>query len=183
MTDYSMVGDTLVLRSFKGMFPQIHSTAYVDKTAVVIGNVKVGELSSVWPNAVMRGDIGSIEVGRGSSIQDNASIHTDTKYGVKIGDYVVVGHNCVLHGCKVGDYVVVGMGAILMNGVEVGSESVIGAGSVVTEDSKIPKRSLVIGIPGKVVKNIDDVAVNRIKRASEIYVDLAKHHKASEEKA
>ena len=178
-----MVGDTLVLRSFKGIFPQIHSTAYVDKTAVVIGNVKVDELSSVWPNAVIRGDIGRIEVGKGSSIQDNVCIHTDTKYGVTIGEYVVVWHNCVLHGCRVGDYVVVGMGAILMNGAEIGSKSVIGAGSVVTEDSKLPERSLVIGIPGKVVKKIDNVTVNRIKRASEIYVDLAKHHKVSEEKA
>lgn len=172
----------MVLRSFKGVFPQIHPTAYVDKAAVVIGNVEVGELSSVWPSAVIRGDISSIKVGKQSSIQDNVSIHTDTKYSVEIGDHVIVGHNCVIHGSKIGNYVVVGMGAILMNGVEVGNESVIGAGSVVTEGNKIPRRSLVVGIPGKVVKNIDDVTVSRIKRGSEIYVDLARHHKLGEER-
>ncbi|MFX1486081.1 MAG: gamma carbonic anhydrase family protein [Promethearchaeota archaeon] len=172
----------MVLRSFKGVFPQIHPTAYIDKTAVVIGNVEVGDSSSVWPSAVIRGDISRISIGKGSSIQDNVSIHTDMKYCVEIGDYVIVGHNCVIHGSKIGNYVVVGMGAILMNGVEVGSESVIGAGSVVTEGNKIPERSLVIGIPGKVVKKVDDATVGRIKRGSEIYVDLARHHKLGEER-
>jgi carbonic anhydrase/acetyltransferase-like protein (isoleucine patch superfamily) len=132
---------------------QGHGTAlFIADTASVLGDVTLEEGVSVWFGAVIRGDRDSISIGRDSNIQDNAVVHTSRGFPVRLGTLVSVGHGAILHGCQVGDRVLVGMGAILMNGSRVGEGTLIGAGAVVTEGTQIPPHSLVLGVPGKVVR-------------------------------
>ena len=128
------------------------SALFIANTATVLGDVTLGEGSSVWFGAVIRGDRDSITIGIDSNIQDNAVVHTSRGSPAWIGDLVSVGHGAILHGCQIGDRVLVGMGAILMNGSVVGEGSLIGAGALVTEGTKIPPNSVVLGIPGKVIR-------------------------------
>ena len=121
----------MTLIEFRGIKPRVSSDAYVSPTATLIGEVEVGEGSSVWENAVLRGDMGPIRVGRSSSIQDNCTLHTDIGGQCHIGDFVTVGHNCVVHGSIVHDYVLVGINSTLLEGAEVGPNSIVAAGSVV----------------------------------------------------
>ncbi|MHA1332862.1 MAG: gamma carbonic anhydrase family protein [Candidatus Odinarchaeia archaeon] len=166
----------MVLRSFMGKTPKIHKNAYVDENAIVIGDVEIGELSSVWPSASLRGDEGKIVVGCFTSIQDNVSVHCDTGGSVKIGDHVTVGHNCIIHGCRIGDYVLVGMGAIIMNDVVIEDNCIIGAGAVVTNNTKIPEGSVVLGVPAKVVRTVKDNDIELIKHSARVYVELCKKY-------
>jgi carbonic anhydrase/acetyltransferase-like protein (isoleucine patch superfamily) len=128
------------------------SALFIANTATVLGDVTLGEGSSVWFGAVIRGDRDSISIGTDSNIQDNAVVHTSAGSPVRIGNLVSVGHGAILHGCQIADRVLVGMGAILMNGSTVGEGSLIGAGALVTEGTKIPPNSIVLGIPGKVIR-------------------------------
>ena len=140
-----------------GKTPVIPSTAYLAPTATVIGDVVLGEHSSLWFNVVVRGDCNYIRIGDRSNIQDNSTIHVHIKtHPTIIGNDVVAGHNVLLHGCTVKDRVLVGMGSTLMDGVEVGEESIIGAGALVTPGMKIPPRSLVLGRPGRVARKVTD---------------------------
>ena len=165
------------LYEFEGKKPTIHPDAYVSPRASVIGDVEVGEDSSIWEFAVLRGDFNSIKVGKGSSIQDNATVHCEFINPTVIGDNVTAGHNCVIHGAEIGDNVVIGIGSIILSGAKIGEGSVIGAGSVVTERTEIPANSLVLGIPGKVVKELSDTMREGFKMNAELYVDLSKKHK------
>ena len=139
--------DTMI-RSFNGHTPSIHPTAFVSEAAYIVGNVTVGENSSVWPGAVLRGDYGRITVGRNTNIQDNCVLHADDY--LEVGDNVVVTHGAVLHCHRVGNNVMVGVNAVLLENAEIGDNCIIGAGTVVLQDSRVPNNSVVVGVPGKV---------------------------------
>jgi carbonic anhydrase/acetyltransferase-like protein (isoleucine patch superfamily) len=165
-----------MMRKFKDWLPRVDPEAYIDGTAVVIGDVEIGPDSSVWPNAVIRGDRTSISIGRTTSVQDNVTVHSTKGHPVKIGDFVTVGHNCVLHGARVRDGCLIGMGAIIMNGVELGESCLVGAGAVLTESKKFPPRSIIIGIPGKVVGEVTDEKAEWMREKAENYATLAKEY-------
>lgn len=165
------------LYKFDGKIPKIDPSAYVSPRASVIGDVEVGADSSIWESAVLRADMNYIRVGKGTSIQDNATVHTTFMNPTIIGDYVTAGHNCVIHACEIGDRTVVGMGAIVLDGAKVGKECVIGAGTVVTQGTVIPDRSLVLGLPGKVVKEVSDELLESFTMGAQLYVELGRKHK------
>lgn len=136
--------------------PQVDETVYLAPGCKIIGNVKIGAESSVWYNTVVRGDVGSIEIGRQTNIQDCCSLHEDAGYPLIIGDRVSVGHNCVLHGCTIGDGALIGMGAIVMNGARVGKGAVVAAGATVPSGREVPDYHLALGSPAKVVRAITE---------------------------
>lgn len=169
-------------REFNGMKPKVHKDAYVDESAVLIGEVEVEEGASVWPCAVLRGDMGLIRVGRDSSIQDNAACHaTRGQSSVIIGQSVSVGHGAVLHGCTVGDNCIIGMNSVVMDGAEIGEWSIVAAGAVVTQNKKFPPRSIIAGIPAKVVKDADENSLEYIRWNGEEYKDVLRLYRAGKQ--
>jgi carbonic anhydrase/acetyltransferase-like protein (isoleucine patch superfamily) len=154
----------------------LHPTAFVASSADVMGDVSLGEDASVWYHAVLRGDIGPIVVGPRTNIQDLTMVHVDEGVPCTIGADVGVGHRCVLHGCTIEDGCLIGMGSVLLNSVHVGAGSVIGAGAVVPEGMRIPPGSLVLGVPAKVVRPVDDALRGRIQLTVGHYVRLARLH-------
>jgi carbonic anhydrase/acetyltransferase-like protein (isoleucine patch superfamily) len=149
---------------------------YIAPGAQVIGDVELGENASVWHNAVVRADDGKIVIGAGSNIQDNCTLHVETDLDIYIGKNVTVGHNAIVHGCTIGDNTVIGMGAIVMNGAGIGENCIIGAGAVVTENQKIEAGSLVLGIPGKIVRKLTQEQIIFNRENAEHYVKLAKKY-------
>ena len=150
---------------------------FIAPTATVIGDVSLGEDTGIWFGAVIRGDRDRIEIGTGSNIQDNAVVHTSRGFPTVIGKEVSVGHGAILHGCTISDRVLVGMGAIVMNGAKIGEDSIIAAGAVVTEGSLIPPGSVVMGVPGKVVKQASPEQKEGIRRNAESYIALARSYR------
>ncbi len=149
-----------------GFFPKIDEEAYVSDSASVMGNVELKKGGSIWFNATVRGDLDKVVIGEHSNIQDNCVVHLDTDMPTIIGDYVTVGHGCILHACTIEDKALVGMGATLLDNVVVGEGSIIAAGSVVAPNTKIPPYSMVMGIPGKVVKQLpEESAQDRVDHA------------------
>jgi carbonic anhydrase/acetyltransferase-like protein (isoleucine patch superfamily) len=146
-----------MIRSFKGVNPAIPETAYVDDSAQIIGDVVLGEHTSIWMNTVLRGDVHSIRVGHYSNIQDCSVLHgMKEKYGVSLGDYVTVGHGVLLHGCTIEDRCLIGMGAIILNGAHIGSGSIIAAGTLIPERTKVEPNSLWMGSPGKFRRHLEE---------------------------
>ncbi len=162
------------LEGFVGKFPRVSENSFIHPTAYIIGDVEIGEMSSVWHYSVIRGDNDSIYIGRGSNIQENSSVHTDPGYKVRIGDNVTVGHNAVIHGAKVGSNVIVGMGAILLNGCKIGDYSIIGAGTVVPEGREIPEYSLALGVPARVVRKLKEEEIKVIEENAIEYINHVK---------
>ncbi len=160
-----------MLRPYKGILPKVHPSVFVDDSAQVIGDVEIGEESSVWMTAVIRGDVNFIRIGCRTSIQDGTVVHVqhDT-HPTRIGDDVTVGHGAILHGCTIQNRVLIGMGAIVLNGATIGEDCIIAAGSLITEGTTIPPRSLVMGSPGKVKRALDDAGVAMIKEYADNYV-------------
>lgn len=160
-----------MIRTFKSITPTIDASAYVDLSAQVIGDVHIGAESSVWMNVVIRGDVNQIRIGKRTNIQDLTMIHVmrDTHPTI-IGDEVTVGHSAVVHGTTIENRVLVGMGALLLNGVHVESDCVIAAGTLLTEGTRIPARSLVMGRPGKVKRQLTDEEVAKILWYADNYV-------------
>ena len=158
------------------MKPEIHKSSFVDKTAVIIGNVKIGKNCGIYPCAVIRGDENSIEIGDGSNVQDNCIIHVDAKHKTKIGKNVSIGHGAMVHGSTIEDDCLIGINATVLDGAIIGKGSIIGANALVTVDMKVPKNSLVIGIPGKVVKQDEKLSTQILFNAKE-YQRLSKEHK------
>jgi carbonic anhydrase/acetyltransferase-like protein (isoleucine patch superfamily) len=156
--------------------PLIHESAFIDETASVIGDVVLEEKTSVWPSAVLRGDIERIYIGCCSNVQDNVSIHTSHGLPTKVGKYVTIGHNAVVHGATVDDYVIIGMGAVILDGAKIGKHVVIGAGALVPPGKEIPDYSLVVGVPGKVVRQLSEEEIEWTKKNAEIYMELAELH-------
>lgn len=160
-----------MLRPYKGVTPRVHDTAYIDTSAQVIGDVEIGAESSVWMNAVVRGDVHSIRIGNRSNLQDATVVHVmNGTHPTTIGDDVTVGHAAVVHGCTIADRVLIGMGAILLNGASVGEDSIVAAGTLVTEETKLPPRSLVMGSPGKVKRELTEGEIASILQYSGRYV-------------
>ncbi len=151
--------------------PSIHSTAYIDDSAQVVGDVEIGEESSVWMCVVIRGDVHRIRIGRRSNVQDGTVIHVmkDT-HATTIGDDVTIGHAAVVHGCTIDDRCLIGMGAILLNGVHVGTGSIVAAGSLVVEGMQVPPESLVMGSPAKVKRPLTGAEVAEIQMYADRYV-------------
>ena len=160
-----------MIRSFRGTWPKLHEGAYVDASAQVIGDVELSMHSSIWMNAVVRGDVNTIRIGSHTNIQDNCVVHVhrDTHPTV-VGAYVTVGHSVTLHGCTVDDLCLIGMGAVILDGAHIGSESVVGAGALIAEGAEIPPRSLVMGMPGKVRRAVTDKEREGFKKTAEGYV-------------
>ena len=156
---------------------------FIAPNATIIGKVELGDESSVWFGAVLRGDGDKIEVGNRSNIQDGAIVHVDPGVPVHIGEDVVVGHGAIIHGASVGDSSLIGMRATLLNRVKVGKGCIIGAHSLLTEGTEIPDYSLVMGTPGKVVKQLTPEQAEKIKENAARYVELTKRYLAGEIKA
>jgi len=157
--------------------PQIHETAYVAEGAQVIGDVILKADSSIWYNTVCRADINRIVIGERTNIQDNSVIHLENDQGVLVENDVTVGHNAIIHGCSIADGALIGMGAIIMNGAVIGKGAVIGAGAVVKEDMVIPDFSLVVGVPGKIVKTLSPETYDENVKWAAKYVKLANIHR------
>lgn len=161
-----------MLRPFKSITPVVHPSAYVDSSAQVIGDVHIGAESSVWMNVVLRGDVNSIRIGARSNIQDLSIVHVmrEPSHPTIIGDEVTVGHHVVLHGCTIEDRCLIGMGAILLNGCRIGRGSIIAAGTLIPEGTVIPPGSLVMGVPGKVRRQLTPEEDDSIGAYADNYV-------------
>ncbi len=161
-----------MLRPHRGRLPRVHPSAFIDESAQVIGDVEIGEESSVWMMVVIRGDVHRIRIGRRSNVQDGTIVHVmrDT-HPTTVGDNVTIGHAAIIHGCTIEDQCLIGMGAILLNGSHVGTGSIVAAGSLVPEGVVIPPRSLVMGSPAKVRRQLDDESVAEIQMYADRYVE------------
>ncbi len=163
--------------SLPDRIPRIDTSAYITDSAEVIGSVHLADRTSVWFNAVLRGDNDDIMIGTGTNIQESAVLHTDTGLKVNIGAWVTIGHQVMLHGCQVGDECLIGIQSVILNGAIIGKNCLIGAGTIVTEGKVIPERSLVIGSPGKVVRTLTDDEVARFRISAEHYAKRAEYYR------
>jgi gamma-carbonic anhydrase len=167
------------IRPFKGKFPEIAASAYIDPASVVIGDVVIGEESSVWPMTVVRGDVHHIRIGKRTNIQDGSVLHVmKDQWPLVLGDQVTVGHSVTLHGCTVHSNVLIGMGCIILNGAVVGENSIIAAGSLITERTVIPAGSLVMGSPGKVKRELTEADRESIGKYAERYAGYREVYRA-----
>ena len=157
---------------------RVHPTAFIHPLAVILGDVTLGARVSVWPTAVLRGDSDSITIGDDSNVQDGTIIHADHGVPTTIGNRVAIGHRAIVHGSTIEDDCLIGMGAILLNGVHVGSGSIVGAGAVVREGMRIPPNSLVLGVPGRVTRETTPDERERIKSTVDAYLSLQEEHRA-----
>ncbi len=158
------------LDAFLRKQPVVGPDVYIAKTAVVLGDVTLGAFSSIWYNAVLRGDINRIVVGEYSNIQDNAVVHLADEYPCLIGRYVTVGHSAIVHACTVEDECLIGMGATILDGAVIGAQSIVGANALVTQGTVIPPGSMVLGSPAKVVRTITQADRDQLKKWAEKYV-------------
>ncbi len=154
-------------------FPE---AAFLAPNITLYGDISLGADTSVWYGAVIRADKDTISIGERSNIQDNCVVHTSAGHPIRVGTDVSVGHGAILHGCTIGNQVLVGMGAIVLNGAEIGDGCIIGAGALVSEGKKIPPRSLVIGLPGKIVREVSDEDLQGVLQNATSYVELARRH-------
>ena len=158
---------------YKGKLPKIDTTTFIAPSAVVIGDVEIGEHSSVWFNTVIRGDVYYIRIGSNTSIQDGSVIHVTTdRYATIIGNSVTMGHNVVAHGCTIGDGALIGMGAILLDDCQIGEQSLVAAGTLIPRGMKVPPRSLVAGLPGKVKRELTAEDLAHMELNWRHYVEL-----------
>ncbi|UPK41905.1 gamma carbonic anhydrase family protein [Paenibacillus pabuli] len=164
---------------YKGIQPQLHPSVYMAEGAKLIGDLTMGEESTIWFNAVLRADLAPIVIGRRCNIQDNVVGHVNTDQPLILDDDVSVGHSAIIHGCRIGKGSLIGMGAILLNGAEIGEYALIGAGSVVTENSKIPPYTLALGTPAKVIRELTDADLERMSRTTLGYVAKGKEYRSS----
>ena len=166
-----------MIRTFQGIKPTIPKSCFIEATAVVIGDVVMGEHCSVWFNAVIRGDVNYIRIGERTNVQDLCMLHvTHDTHPLVIGNAVTIGHHVVLHGCTIHDRVLVGMGAIIMDGAVIGEDSVVGAGALVTEGTVVPPKSLILGSPAKVKRPASDKELTWIKESADNYVKYARQY-------
>lgn len=156
--------------------PQVAPDAYLAPNATLIGDVTIAEGASVWFGAVLRGDDEAIFVGPRSNVQDNAVVHADIGLPTIIGAEVTVGHSAIVHGAKIGDGALIGMGSILLNGSVIGAESIVGANALVSEGKEFPPRSLILGVPGKLMRELDDEGAKQGRRGAASYAARAKRY-------
>ncbi len=165
--------------AFQNKQPNVDETVFLAPGSCVIGEVTIGRESSVWFNAVLRGDEGPITIGEKCSIQDNVTCHLYEGSPLVIEDEVTIGHNAILHGCTIGKRSIIGMGSTILDGAVIGEECIIGANSLIPPGKKIPPRSLVVGAPGKVVREITEEDIKLIQLSIDTYVDKGKQYKSS----
>jgi len=158
--------------------PELDGDSWVAPDANVIGRVRMAAGSSVWFTATLRGDNEWIEVGAGSNVQEGCTLHTDMGYPLVIGRDCTIGHNVILHGCTIGDETLIGMGAVILNGARIGRNCLIGAGALITEGKEIPDGSLVMGSPGKVVRQLDEPAFANLRRSAAHYQDNMRRYRS-----
>lgn len=158
--------------------PRIPSTAFVADSAQVIGHVILGEHSSIWFGAVLRGDNEPMTIGAGSNVQDGSVLHSDHGFPLTVGERVTVGHNVVLHGCTIGDESLIGIGAVVLNGARIGKHCLVGAGALVTEGKEFPDGSMILGSPAKVVKQLSPDQIEGLARSALHYTENARRYQA-----
>ncbi|CDF58334.1 gamma carbonic anhydrase family protein [Thermobrachium celere] len=166
-----------MIRNYFEKLPKIAQDVFVAESADIIGDVEVKEGSSIWYRAVLRGDINKILIGKCVNIQDGCVLHSDRNAPTIIGDFVTIGHNAIVHGAVVKDRCLIGMGAVILNGAVIGEDCIIAAGSVVTQGKEIPPRSLVMGTPAKVVRELTDEEIESIKKSAIHYKELAEAYR------
>jgi carbonic anhydrase/acetyltransferase-like protein (isoleucine patch superfamily) len=164
-----------MIKSFQAKTPKIHETAFIAETAVVIGDVEIGERASVWYNCVLRGDVNFIRIGAGTNVQDGTVIHVSrgADFPTIIEANVTIGHSATVHGCHIEEGSLIGIGAILLDGARVGKNSLVAAGSLVTPNTQIPERSFVLGSPARVRRELTDEEVANLQKFWENYITLA----------
>ncbi|WP_020616659.1 gamma carbonic anhydrase family protein [Paenibacillus daejeonensis] len=168
-----------MLIPYQGILPQTDSPVYIAEGAKLIGDVRIGAYSTVWFNAVLRGDLAPIRIGNRCNIQDSVVGHVNTNQPLLLEDEVSVGHGAIIHGCKIGKGTLIGMGAIVLNGAEIGEYALIGAGSIVTENRVIPPYTLALGSPAKVVRELNEADLKRMKTTMESYVRKGEEYTGS----
>ncbi len=167
-----------MLISYKGITPKLHESVFVCEGAKIIGDVEIGKDSSVWFNAVVRGDVNYIRIGERTNVQDGSVLHnTYLKYPLIIGSGVTIGHAAVIHGCTLKDNVLIGMGAILLDNCVVNSNSFIAAGTLVRENFEVPSGVLVAGSPGKIIRDLTENEIAKIRKSSENYLMYVQNYK------
>jgi len=167
-----------MIKDYKNYSPYIAQNAFVFKSAEIIGRVTLGPGSSVWANAVIRGDIGSISIGENSNIQDNCVVHITEGLPVSIGDRVTVGHGAILHSCTVGNDCLIGMGSIILDKAIIEDNSMVGAGSLVTPGKIFPPNSLIMGSPAKAVRSLTETELEKNRKNAERYASVAAEYSA-----
>jgi len=166
-----------MLIAYRGTMPRLHESVYVAEGAKVIGDVSMAENGTIWFNAVLRGDLAPIIIGRDCNIQDGTIGHVNTNQPLVVEDGVSVGHGAIIHGCRLGRGTLIGMGAIVLNGADIGEYALIGAGTVVTENKTIPPYTLSLGSPARVVRELNDQDLQRMRRTTESYVTKGKEYR------
>ena len=166
-----------MLKPYKGILPRIDESAFIEDSAQIIGDVEIGARSSIWFNAVVRGDVHYIRIGERTNVQDNCTLHvTKDTYPLILGNDITIGHGVILHGCTIKDRCLIGMGAIILDNAEVGEDCIIGAGALVTEGAKVPPGSLVLGMPGKVKRDVTPEEKARILRSAQNYIEYSANY-------
>ena len=164
-----------MIKPYKGIHPKIHATVFIVESAIIIGDVEVGEYSSIWFNSVVRGDVHYIRIGDRTNIQDLCMLHvTKDTHPLILGNEITVGHSVTLHGCTIKDRCLIGMGAVILDGAVVGEDCIIGAGALVTEGSIIPPGTLAFGSPAKPKRDLTDAEKARMKKSAQNYIDYSK---------
>jgi len=165
----------MLIKPYKGIHPKIHPTVFIVESAVIIGNVEIGEYASVWFNAVVRGDVHYIRIGDRTNIQDLCMLHvTKDTHPLILGNDITVGHSVTLHGCTIKDRCLIGMGTTILDGAVVGEDCIIGAGALVTEGVVIPPGTLAIGMPAKPKRDLTEKEIARIRQSAQNYIDYAR---------
>ncbi len=166
-----------MIKNYKDKIPKIHDSCYVSESVDIIGDVILEEDVNVWFGTVIRGDENFIRIGKGTNIQDNCTLHIARDFPCIVGENVTIGHGAIVHACTIGDRVLVGIGAIILNGAIIEDDVIIGAGSIVTPRKKIPSGSMVMGIPGKIVRSLTKAEMDYFEVSAKNYVELASDYK------
>jgi len=167
------------IKKFSDHTPNISPDAYLAESVVIIGNVAVGDGTNIWDGVVIRGDINSITIGKGVSIQENAVVHVgyQDNEATVIGDHAIIGHSCIIHGCKIEENSLIGMGATVMNRAVIGKNSMVAASSLVTEGKEYPPNSLIMGSPAKVVREVTEAELTKNRKNVDNYVQLGREYR------
>tara|TARA_Y100001970_G_C14192283_1_gene836102 strand:- start:1543 stop:2046 length:504 start_codon:yes stop_codon:yes gene_type:complete len=166
-----------MIYDFEKNVPEVHPEAWVASNSTIIGKVKLEKDSSIWFNAVLRGDIELITIGEGSNVQDGSVLHTDPGYPLTVGKRVTVGHMVMLHGCQISDDTLIGIGSIILNNAKIGKNCIIGANTLITENKVIPDNSLVVGSPGRVLRKVTNEEIKAVLENGKHYVEFSKKYK------
>ncbi len=166
-----------MIKKIRGKKPKIDNSVFIASGSKIIGNVTIKKKSSIWYNTVLRGDIAPITIGSMTNIQENCSLHIDHDCPLILEEGITVGHGVILHSCKIKNNCLIGMGSTILNNAIIGANSIIGAGALVTEEKEIPPYSLVMGVPGKVVRKLKEEEIEKIKKSAKGYFKLAQEHK------